>query len=54
MPLLRAGVREPAKTSLAYEGLDLIFEVNALIGVMAMVLVKAAIFGLVFLIGGGS
>ena len=48
LPLLWAGVREPAETPLTNEGLDLILEVDAVISVVAMVLVETIIFGLVF------
>ena len=51
LPLLRAGCREPTETSLTYQTLDLVFEVNTFIGVMVVVLMKEAVFGLVSLIG---
>ena len=51
MPLLWAGIREPAETPLTNEGLDLILEVDTVISVVAVVLVEATIFGLVFSVG---
>ncbi|GMP72671.1 hypothetical protein CsSME_00030611 [Camellia sinensis var. sinensis] len=51
LPLLGASFREPTETSLTDQALDLVFEVNTLFGVMAVVLVEAAIFGLVSPIG---
>ena len=48
LPLWRAVICESAETALAYEGLDLIFEVNTLVGGMTMVLVETAVFGLIF------
>jgi len=51
LPLLRAGVRELTETSLTYQALDLIFEVNTLLSIRTVVLVKTVIFGLVSPIG---
>ena len=51
LPLLRASFCEPTETFLTYQALDLIFEVNTLVGIMAVVLVKMAVFGLVSPIG---
>ena len=51
LPLLRASIRESAEASLTNQALDLIFEVNTLLGIMAVILVKTTIFGLVFPIG---
>ena len=48
LPLCGAGVCETAEAALADEGLDLVFEVDALVGSMAMVLVEATVFGLIF------
>ena len=48
LSLWGTGVCESAETALADEGLDLVFEVNALVGGMAMVLVETAVFGLIF------
>ena len=48
LSLWRAVICELAEAALAYEGLDLIFEVNTLVGGMTMVLVEAAVFGLIF------
>lgn len=50
-PLLRAGCREPTETSLAYQALDLVFEVNTLLGIVAVVLMEMAVFGLVSPVG---
>ena len=51
LPLLRAGFRELTETSLTYKALDLVFEVNTLLGIMAVVLMKAIVFGLVSPVG---
>ena len=48
LSLLGAGICEPAEAPLTYEGLHLVLEVDTVISVMAVILVKAAVFGLVF------
>lgn len=54
LPLLGAGICEPGESPLTYEGLHLVLEVDTVISVMAMILVKAAVFGLVLAVRGGS
>lgn len=54
LSLLGAGIGESGESPLTYEGLHLVLEVDTVIGVMAMVLVKAAVFGLVLAVRGGS
>ncbi|GMP80320.1 hypothetical protein CsSME_00035463 [Camellia sinensis var. sinensis] len=51
LPLLGASFREPTETPLMDQAVDLVFEVNTLFGVMAVVLVEAAVFGLVSSVG---
>ncbi|GMP81274.1 hypothetical protein CsSME_00036035 [Camellia sinensis var. sinensis] len=49
--LLGASFRESTETPMMDQALDLVFEVNTLFGIMAMVLVEAAVFGLVSPVG---
>ncbi|GMP90205.1 hypothetical protein CsSME_00041441 [Camellia sinensis var. sinensis] len=51
LPLLGASFCEPTETPLTDQALDLVFEVNILFGVMVVVLVEAAVFGLVSPVG---